>query len=69
MTLKTGNFKKFSIFVEMLESALTGQSSTVTVDVLTLQDLQNTKAAVQDQDSKVYLIITYTVAFDRFGWV
>ena len=39
MTSKTGSFKKFDVFVQMLRSALWQQSETVFVDLLTYSDL------------------------------
>ena len=79
MTLKTGNFKKFALFVEMLFSGLEKSTNTVSLDILTMKDLQKVgvgskqgqaaaDAGLRDDgvpDSKLYLIVTYTVAFDR----
>nr|KAJ3421826.1 Coiled-coil domain-containing protein 61 [Polyrhizophydium stewartii] len=88
VTKKTGNFKKFHIFVEMLLSAmqkvpsppshavspgaasnlqLMQPNSTVTLDLLTAQDLDVVQGAPSPAatDSKIYLIVTYAVAFDR----
>ncbi|KAI8912670.1 hypothetical protein EDD86DRAFT_201980 [Gorgonomyces haynaldii] len=63
ITKKTGNFKKFNIFVEMLLSALKKSSNSVSIDFLTVQDL---KLQNQNQDSRrIYLVVTYAVAFDR----
>jgi len=77
---KTGNFKKFPVFVEMLRTALGNQSDTVFVDLLTFADLQmlksqhskakagsSTAAANHSKGSsnKRYLILTYAVEFDR----
>lgn len=47
MSLKTGNFKKFSLFVRMLSSALGKTSETVFIDLLTFQDLEALKARKQ----------------------
>jgi hypothetical protein len=44
ITSKTGSFKKFSIFVRMLQSAVLQQSDSVFVDLLTCQDLELLKA-------------------------
>lgn len=78
MTLKTGNFKKFALFVEMLFSGLEKSTNTVSLDILTIKDLQKVgvgskqgqaaDAGLWDDgmpDSKLYLIVTYAVAFDR----
>lgn len=39
ITLKTGNFKRFHTFSKMLLSALTTQSDTVFIDLLSYKDL------------------------------
>jgi coiled-coil domain-containing protein 61 len=39
LTRKTGNFKRFSIFVNMLLSALSHRSDAVFIDLLTTSDL------------------------------
>lgn len=44
ITSKTGSFKKFSIFVRMLQTAVLQQSDSVFVDLLTCQDLELLKA-------------------------
>ena len=44
ITQKTGNFKRFAVFVRMLRKALTGESPSVFVDLLTTQDLNALKA-------------------------
>jgi coiled-coil domain-containing protein 61 len=44
ITSKTGSFKKFAVFVRMLQSAVLQQSDSVFVDLLTCQDLELLKA-------------------------
>ena len=39
ITKKTGNYKRFGIFVQMLESAMLNRSDSVCVDILTYEDL------------------------------
>ncbi|PVD26201.1 hypothetical protein C0Q70_13870 [Pomacea canaliculata] len=82
LTRKTGNFKQFSIFVSMLESAITQSSSTVFLDLLTYSDLEvlrQKKSGASDAKSSIpaprsglmskrYLILTYTVEFDRIHY-
>ncbi|XP_041657553.1 centrosomal protein CCDC61 isoform X1 [Cheilinus undulatus] len=81
LTRKTGNFKQFPIFCSMLESAVRKTSDSVTLDLLTYADLEllrNRKAGVvsrprgQQQPSaltaKRYLILIYTVEFDRIHY-
>ncbi|XP_056141380.1 centrosomal protein CCDC61 [Lampris incognitus] len=81
LTRKTGNFKQFPIFCNMLESAVKKTSDSVTLDLLTYADLEllrNRKAGVigrprgQQQSpvlsAKRYLILIYTVEFDRIHY-
>jgi coiled-coil domain-containing protein 61 len=44
ITHKAGNFKKFSLFVEMLSSAFSKSNKSVFIDLLTLSDLEMMKA-------------------------
>ncbi|TTK94550.1 Coiled-coil domain-containing protein 61 [Bagarius yarrelli] len=81
LTRKTGNFKQFPIFCSMLESAVAKSCESVTLDLLTYSDLEllrNRKAGVvgrpraQQQSpalsAKRYLILIYTVEFDRIHY-
>jgi len=80
LTHKTGNFKQFNIFANMLESAITKASDSVTLDLLTYNDLENLRQKKtnlksnipaprsQQLTSKRYLILTYTVEFDRIHY-
>ncbi|KAK1788328.1 hypothetical protein P4O66_016773 [Electrophorus voltai] len=81
LTRKTGNFKQFPIFCSMLQSAVSKSSESVTLDLLTYSDLEllrNRKAGVvgrpraQQQSAaltaKRYLILIYTVEFDRIHY-
>jgi hypothetical protein len=65
VTKKTGNFKKFGIFVEMINAI--GSDDTVSVDILTADDLKNlnNRTPVLMFPDKIYFIVTYAVAFDR----
>lgn len=78
ITQKAGNFKKFSVFVRMLTSALSKESESVLVDLLTFSDLEmlkskkslqsNTITASHTQNRnylKRYVILTYSNEFDR----
>ncbi|XP_067412922.1 centrosomal protein CCDC61 isoform X3 [Emydura macquarii macquarii] len=83
LTHKTGNFKQFGIFCSMLESALSQSSESVTLDLLTYTDLEalrSRKIGVGPRhapsaskssllSSKRYLILIYSVEFDRLGRV
>lgn len=81
MTHKTGNFKQFQVFVNMLESAIARTSDSVSLDLLTFSDLEllrQRKAGVGTKTipggnqaalgQKRYLIVTYTVEFDRIHY-
>ncbi|XP_062996304.1 centrosomal protein CCDC61 [Elgaria multicarinata webbii] len=81
LTHKTGNFKQFGIFCSMLESALAQSSESVTLDLLTYTDLESlrsrkigvgprhTSAAKSSPlSSKRYLILIYSVEFDRIHY-
>lgn len=82
MTLKTGNFKKFSMFLKMFSTALSKHSDTVFIDLLTFNDLQalkerkmkknginNMQAANREAsiaNNKRYIILTYVAEFDKY---
>ncbi|KAM5237419.1 centrosomal protein CCDC61 isoform 2-T2 [Ctenodactylus gundi] len=80
LTHKTGNFKQFNIFCNMLESALTQSSESVTLDLLTYTDLEtlrnrklggrpgNLAPRSAQLNSKRYLILIYSVEFDRIHY-
>ena len=75
ITRKTGNYKKFSVFVQMLLQSLDGQSDSVFIDLLTYADLELLKSrktgktesssAASKANNKRYLIMTYAVEYDR----
>ncbi|XP_061407217.1 centrosomal protein CCDC61 isoform X1 [Lethenteron reissneri] len=92
LTHKTGNFKQFSVFCSMLESAITQSSESVSLDLLTYANLERMRsrkggpamrsalhpstaatttpsgAANPALNSKRYLILIYTVEFDRIHY-
>ncbi|KAL8589756.1 hypothetical protein ACOMHN_027264 [Nucella lapillus] len=85
LTHKTGNFKQFNVFVSMLESAVSQNSSSVGLDLLTYSDLETlrqkknrgsevkssipaARSGSTSLMSKRYLIVTYTVEFDRIHY-
>ncbi|OQS07446.1 viable flagellar protein number 3 [Thraustotheca clavata] len=78
LTKKTGNFKRFYTFVNMLVSALNHKSDSVFIDLLTYSDLElyrkrklgkstlaDSGATSAHSNNKRYLILTYAVEFDR----
>ncbi|XP_044161965.1 centrosomal protein CCDC61 [Bufo gargarizans] len=81
LTHKTGNFKQYAIFCNMLQSALTQSSESVTLDLLTYADLELLRhrkaggaqrsappARSSSLTSKRYLILIYSVEFDRIHY-
>ena len=75
ITAKTGNFKKYAVFVKMLLAALRQGSDSVFVDLLTYADLEMLKSKrgphhpplqqTIPPNNKRYLILTYAAEFDR----
>ena len=85
LTHKTGNFKQFDIFANMLENAITESSDAVSLELLTYSDLENLRsqkngtitstrqpvsahAKKGELTSKRYLILIYSVEFDRIHY-
>ncbi|KAM8793983.1 centrosomal protein CCDC61 [Eudromia elegans] len=77
LTRKTGNFKQFGVFCSMLESALTQRSEAVSLELLTYADLEALRsrgrppargAGAAALGSKRYLILVYSVEFDRIHY-
>ncbi|NXB84684.1 CCD61 protein, partial [Vidua chalybeata] len=80
LTRKTGNFKQFGIFCSMLESALTQNSDSVSLELLTFADLETLHSrkvgavtrpppsTSSPLNSKRYLILIYSVEFDRIHY-
>uniref|UniRef100_A0A1B6CVU5 Centrosomal protein CCDC61 n=1 Tax=Clastoptera arizonana TaxID=38151 RepID=A0A1B6CVU5_9HEMI len=83
LTHKTGNFKQFDIFVTMLKSGLLKTSDSVILDLLTFDDLETLRSRKLDgkhfipqsshlfpasSNNRRYLILTYTVEFDRIHY-
>ncbi|NXL54938.1 CCD61 protein, partial [Podilymbus podiceps] len=80
LTHKTGNFKQFGIFCSMLESALMQSSECVSLELLTYADLETLRSrkvgaiarphpsATSPLSTKRYLILVYSVEFDRIHY-
>lgn len=85
LTHKTGNFKQFSIFANMLKTAILQKSDSVTLDLLTYSDLELLRQrrsgtngmtptvmakpiCPSNLKSRRYLILIYTVEFDRIHY-
>ncbi|CAF1002132.1 unnamed protein product [Rotaria sp. Silwood1] len=73
MTEKTGNFKSFNVFVNMLEDAINKKNSSLSIDLFTSDDLDLIRKKQQDQNksfktkssNKRYLILIYNTEYDR----
>ena len=76
MTSKTGNFKSFNVFVNMIENAIEQESASVNIDLFTYEDLEALRKKRQGHSTdasdpttpltnKRYLILTYNAEFDR----
>lgn len=75
ITQRTGNHKKFDVFVKMALSALSQESDAVYLDVLTARDLEMLRrhanpqgpptTSAAGQSDKRYLILTYRAEFDK----
>ncbi|EPZ31167.1 hypothetical protein O9G_001078 [Rozella allomycis CSF55] len=74
MTKKTGNYKKFNLFVDMVASAIHRKNSTVGFDLLNPSDIETLKGTKRssintDLDRlKKYLVLNYAVAYDRYHY-
>jgi coiled-coil domain-containing protein 61 len=60
ITSKTGNFKSYKIFMEMMEEAI-HSSSRLKLELLKAKELGL-------QSDKMYLVLTYAVAYDRIHY-
>ncbi|CAK9808633.1 Centrosomal protein CCDC61 [Anthophora plagiata] len=78
LTHKTGNYKHFDVFIAMLQSGLLKTSESISLDLLTFKDLELLRARKLEHNScsslgntannRRYLILTYTVEFDRIHY-
>lgn len=74
---KTGNFKKYPVFVQMVMAAINGSNDSVELDLMTYSDLEKLKAKKQSQSqgkphpnqplsqNNLYLLLNYVVEFDK----
>jgi coiled-coil domain-containing protein 61 len=53
ITTKTGNYKKFQVFVKMVATALQQTSESVVMDLLTYADLEMLKARKMGQERNI----------------
>ena len=68
VTRKTGSFKEYPVFLEMLSDAIADKTDHVYIELLTYSDLLALKTGKhldkKTSDSKRYLILTYKVKYD-----
>ncbi|KAJ3070048.1 hypothetical protein HDU98_006921 [Podochytrium sp. JEL0797] len=73
VTKKTGNFKRFAVFAEMLLSSLDASNPAVSLDLISSADLGGSSSMQDTKDvtmhERVYLVLTYAAAFDRCVFV
>ncbi|XP_073991792.1 uncharacterized protein [Rhodnius prolixus] len=76
LTRRTGNYKKFSIFVTMLNSGILRTNNCVRIELLNHKDLlalserqkQVRCSPSVEEDTRKYLILIYTVEFDKIHY-
>ncbi|XP_060531737.1 centrosomal protein CCDC61-like [Cylas formicarius] len=74
LTHKTGNFKQFDIFIAMIKSGVLKTSESVTLDLLTFEELELlrsrkiTRTLGSFNSNRRYLIVTYIVEFDKIRY-
>ncbi|CAF2520138.1 unnamed protein product [Rotaria sp. Silwood2] len=72
MTEKTGNFKTFNVFVNMIEDAINQKNSSVSIDLFTYDDIEligkkqenKKKTSKTKPTNKRYLILIYNGEYD-----
>ena len=71
VTRKTGNYKRFPVYVKMLLAAMEGSSKSVLLELVSHQQMEALRAKKRSQpsstraDSHLYMILTYAVEFDK----
>ena len=65
LTQKTGSIKDFKTFLNMLKSALTHQSRSVTIDFLSTEEIQALKPSGGTSGHKCYILLSYSSEFDQ----
>lgn len=72
VTRKTGNYKRFPVYIKMLLAAMDGSSKSVLLELVSHQQMDALRAKKRSQpssssrpDSRLYLILTYSVEFDK----
>lgn len=77
ITQKTGNFRKFDVFVKMLVSGIKQETEAISLDIMTYQDLEflrnkkdnSTSSSKSNISSnKRYMILTSANEFDRIHY-
>lgn len=71
VTRKTGNFKRFAVFVRMVLAAIEGSSRSVLLELISQGQMEALRAKKQSigtnspSPGRLYLILTYSVEFDK----
>lgn len=68
VTRKTGNFKRFPVYLRMLQGAMDESSQSVQLELVSQSQMEALRARRQPEstcDSRLYLILTYDVEFDK----
>ena len=71
VTRKTGNFKRFAVFLRMVTAAIDGSSRSVLLELISqaqmeaLRSKKHSADAVSHSPARLYLILTYNVEFDK----
>ncbi|CAL8107710.1 unnamed protein product [Calicophoron daubneyi] len=80
LSKKTGSFKRFDVFISMLQSALLQRTAALTLDLVSLEDLQilhdakvpkvgqGERPVSSSTQDKRYLILSYTTEFDKIHY-
>jgi coiled-coil domain-containing protein 61 len=71
VTRKTGNFKRFAVFLRMITAAIDGSSRSVLLELISqaqmeaLRSKKHSADAISHSPARLYLILTYNVEFDK----
>ncbi|OHT09691.1 hypothetical protein TRFO_21309 [Tritrichomonas foetus] len=73
LTTKAGCVKRISVFWKMLINIASGESQTASLEILTTEEINEirknkNKPVEEDQDSKLYIILTQTSEYDKFHY-
>ncbi|KAK2963289.1 putative variable flagellar number 3 [Blattamonas nauphoetae] len=76
ITLNTGNFKKFTVFVKMLIQSFSEDSDTLAIDILNYEELKNLRKNKRkpspnptSSNNNLFVILSYVTNFDKVHYV